>query len=106
MSQDNSSKNQKHWLYREENRKTLWKIQFGILILALLPEFFMHHHASFEAQGVHLDASPTFYAWYGFLTCAAMVVGAKLLGFILKRNDDYYDENDKDPDAKNNEQSR
>ena len=82
----------KHWLYREENRKTLWKIQFGILFLAILPDFFMHHHASFETQGIHLDASPFFYAWYGFLTCAAMVVAAKLLAVILKRKDDYYDE--------------
>jgi len=87
-----SQNKQKHWLYREENRRKLWMIQFGILILAILPEFFMHHHASFKDQGVSLDTTFGFYAWYGFLTCAAMVVGAKLLGIFLKRKDDYYDE--------------
>lgn len=87
-----SDNQQKHWLYREENRRKLWMFQFGILILALLPELFMHHHAHFEKQGIHIDASFGFYAWYGFLTCAAMVVGAKLLGVFLKRKDDYYDE--------------
>ncbi|MEB8434259.1 hypothetical protein OO007_18625 [Cocleimonas sp. KMM 6892] len=92
MSKNTSPEKQKHWLYREENRRTLWIIQFAILFIAILPEFFMHHHASFEAQGIHLDASPTFYAWYGFATCAAMVLGAKLLGYVLKRKDDYYDE--------------
>ena len=92
MSQNQNPKKQKHWLYREENRRKLWLIQFGVLFVAILPEFFMHHHASFETQGIHLDASPTFYAWYGFLTCAAMVLAAKLLGYVLKRKDDYYDD--------------
>lgn len=90
MSQKPNEK--KHWLYREENRRTLWLIQIGILFVAILPEFFMHHHAHFEAQGVHVDAEAGFYAWYGFATCAAMVIGAKLLGVFLKRKDDYYDE--------------
>ncbi len=83
---------QKHWLYREENRKKLWAIQFGILVLVMIPEFFVHHHAHFESQGVHVDASWGFYAWYGFATCAAMVVVAKLLGFVLKRKDTYYND--------------
>ena len=83
---------QKHWLYREENRKKLWVIQGILLVLVVLPEFFVHHHPHFEDKGIHIDASFGFFAWYGFLTCAAMVIGAKLLGFILKRKDDYYDE--------------
>jgi hypothetical protein len=90
MSQKPNEK--KHWLYREENRRTLWLIQIGILFVAILPEFFMHHHAYFEAQGINLDAKPGFYPWYGFATCAAMVIGAKLLGLVLKRKDDYYDD--------------
>ena len=92
MSQNQNPNKQKHWLYREENRGKLWIIQFSILLVAILPEFFMHHHASFEAQGIHLDASFGFYVWYGFLTCAAMVIVAKLLAVVLKRKDDYYDE--------------
>ena len=34
----------KHWLYRSENLPKLWFIQILILVLALLPEFFIHHH--------------------------------------------------------------
>ena len=90
MSQKPNEK--KHWLYREENRRTLWLIQIGILFVAILPEFFMHHHAHFESQGINVDAKAGFYPWYGFATCAAMVIGAKLLGVFLKRKDDYYDE--------------
>ncbi|OOZ75043.1 hypothetical protein BOW49_01120 [Solemya velum gill symbiont] len=82
----------KHRLYREENRIKLWLIQLLILALALLPEFFMHHHPHFEDQGMSIDASWGFFAWYGFLTCAAMVAAAKILGIFLKRKDTYYDE--------------
>jgi hypothetical protein len=39
-----------------------------------------------------LDTRIGFFAWYGFVTCAAMVVGAKVLGIFLKRPDDYYDD--------------
>ena len=87
-----SSENSKHWLYRKENRSKLWIAQAVILVLAVIPEFFIHHHPHFEDQGIHVDASFGFYAWYGFLTCAAMVVAAKLLGIFLKRKDTYYDE--------------
>lgn len=89
--QDDRSK-AKHWLYRPENLPKLWAVQVAILVLALIPEFFVHHHAHFEDQGILLDATFGFFAWYGFLTCVAMVVVAKLLGFLLKRKDTYYDE--------------
>jgi len=82
----------KHWLYRQSSRIKLWAIQIVILVLALIPEFFVHHHARFEQFGIHLDTSWGFHAWYGFLTCAAMVVGAKILGLFLKRKDTYYDD--------------
>ena len=87
-----SQEKQKHWLYREENRRKLWLIQMAILALAIIPEFFIHHHAYFEAQGIHVDARHGFYAWYGFTTCALMVIAAKILAVLLKRKDDYYDE--------------
>lgn len=62
-----------------------------ILLITILPEFFIHHHASFEDQGVHIDGSWGFYAWFAFMSCFVMVVLAKVLGIFLKRNQDYYD---------------
>lgn len=85
-------KGRKHWLYRSENLPKLWLIQILILVLALLPEFFLHHHPHFEESGFTLDGGFGFYAWYGFLTCAGMVALAKILGIFLKRKDTYYDE--------------
>ena len=81
-----------HWLYRPENRPKLWALLILILALALLPELFLHHHAHFPGLDFELDTRGGFFAWYGFVTCAAMVVGAKILGIFLKRPDDYYDE--------------
>lgn len=83
---------QKHWLYREKNHRTLWYILIGLMSLSLIPELFMHHHASFEDLGIHLDAQPGFYPWFGFVSCAIVVLFAKLFSFILKRKEDYYDE--------------
>ncbi len=87
-----SNENNKHWLYRNENLPKLWALLIIILILFLVPEFFMHHHPHFEDIGIHLDASWGFFGWYGFATCAAMVLGAKLLSLLLKRKDTYYDD--------------
>jgi len=81
-----------HWLYRPENRPKLWAVLMLILVLVLLPELFVHHHAHFQALGFMLDTRIGFFAWYGFITCAAMVVAAKVLGIFLKRPDDYYDD--------------
>ena len=89
--ENNTSEQSKHWLYRSENLPKLWAIQIAVLVLALIPEFFIHHHPHFEDSGVTIDASFGFYAWYGFLACAGMVALAKILGIFLKRKDDYYD---------------
>lgn len=83
---------QKHWLYRPENRIKIWGFQILLLLLALLPEFFIHRHAYFESLGITIDASWGFFAWYGFVTCLAMVVAAKVIGIFLKRGENYYDE--------------
>lgn len=86
-----------HWLYRKENLPKLWGVQLLLLVLVLVPEFFVHHHAPVAGRDAGMAGTWGFYAWYGFLACAAMVVAAKLLSFLLKRRDDYY-RNDQDDD--------
>ena len=54
--------------------KRSWMI-FGALLLATIAaEPFVHHHPSFG-----VDGSFGFHAWFGFLTCCAMVFVAKLM---------------------------
>ena len=89
---DEPGSGQKHWLYRAENLPKLWMLQILVLVLVLIPEFFVHHHPHFASDGFVLDASFGFYGWYGFLACAGMIAVAKVLGIFLKRKDTYYDE--------------
>ena len=76
-----------HWLVRPETIQKLWIVSSLILALTVFADFFIHHHGYFG-----VDDSFGFNAWYGLLTCAAMVFFAKLLGIFLKRRDDYYDD--------------
>lgn len=75
----------RHWLYRPENIRKLWRWGFGILAASVLVQLIFHVHGHFS-----LDDWFGFNAVYGFLTCAAMVLFAKLLGFFVKRDDTYY----------------
>ncbi len=75
----------KHWLVRPRTIRWLWG-GFGLILAGLvLGDFFVHGHASFG-----VDSTFAFYAWYGLVTCIAMVLFAKALGILLKRRDDYY----------------
>ncbi|MBT3905053.1 MAG: hypothetical protein HOB79_18545 [Rhodospirillaceae bacterium] len=82
-----SNAKEKHWLVRPKTIRGLWIV--GLLVLAALAmaDKYMHGHPSFG-----IDGTFGFYSWYGLVVCAAMVVFAKLLGFLLKRQDTYYDE--------------
>ncbi len=80
-------KPQQHWLVRPKTIRLLWAVLIVILALTLVANFFIHQHDYFG-----IEAGFGFYAWYGFITCVAMVVIAKVLGIFLKRKDSYYDE--------------
>ncbi|MCA9694549.1 MAG: hypothetical protein KC636_33535 [Myxococcales bacterium] len=76
-------------LEREHPRTVhaLWRWSPVVLLALALADLGVHHHEHFGVDGV-----PGFYSVYGFVTCVAMVLGAKLIvGAILKRKDTYYD---------------
>ena len=74
-----------HWLDHPENVKKLWRGFLAVLALTVIAEPFVHLHPHFEVESLF-----GFHAWYGFAACAAMIVGAKALGLVLKRPDTYY----------------
>ena len=78
---------QLHWLVKPSNIKILWRVGLFILAALVLSDLIIHTHSAFG-----IDGSFGFYSWYGLLTCFAMIVFAKLLGFFLKRKDTYYDD--------------
>lgn len=74
-----------HWLSRPETIRRIWLI-FGVLLaLTVLAEVVIDIKGYFGIDGWF-----GFGAAYGFVTCVIMVFGAKLLGLVLKRPDDYY----------------
>lgn len=75
-----------HWLVRESTIRLLWIVFVIVLAMTVLVDLFVEHHPYFG-----LDGSFGFGAWFGFVSCAAMIAFAKLLGAILKRRDTYYD---------------
>lgn len=82
------SDERKHWLVRPSSIRKLWWIFSGILTLSVVAQVLVHVHAYFSVDGWF-----GFYAAFGFISCVAMVIFAKVLGFLVKRPDDYYDEN-------------
>ena len=72
----------KHWLVRPETIRMLWLVFGGILALTVITGLFVEQYDHFG-----IEATFAFYAWYGFITCVGMVVGAKLLGIFLKRRE-------------------
>ncbi len=76
-----------HWLDQPENIRLVKRIGYLLLAFSVIAQVVVHMHSHFM-----IDSWFGFYAVYGFLTCVAMVLFAKLLGVWLKRPDDYYDD--------------
>ena len=65
----------------------IWKAFIAVLALTVAAQFFLEVHPHFGVEGLF-----AWYALYGFLACAALILVAKALGLFLKRRDDYYDD--------------
>ncbi len=87
MDPENKKPEVWNWFDHPQNIKRL-KIGFYILLaLLVLPDFFMHKHSLFSS----IETIPGFYALFGFISCVAIILISKLLGYMLKKNEDYYD---------------
>jgi hypothetical protein len=75
-----------HWLVRPATIRLLWVAFILVLAVLVALDLVVTHHPHFG-----LDGTFAFGAWYGFLSCIALVVLARALGAILKRPDTYYD---------------
>jgi sterol desaturase/sphingolipid hydroxylase (fatty acid hydroxylase superfamily) len=79
------------WLARPSTIRLLWWVFAVVLAVSVAVQLM------FKVKGYFgVDGWLGFGAVYGFLACLAMVLFAKLLGWFLKRNEDYYRERDRD----------
>ena len=82
----NERQQQDHWLARPTTIKLLWKVFIAVLVALVLAQAFIYVKGYFGVDGWF-----GFGAAFGFLSCLAMVLFAKVLGYGLKRPEDYYD---------------
>jgi hypothetical protein len=75
-----------HWLTRPKTIRRLWIAFIVVLAGLVLLDIVVLHDTHF-----YLETIFGFGAWFGFLTCIALIVFAKALGVFLKRTDTYYD---------------
>ena len=80
-----------HWLARPSTIRLLWRIFAAVLVMLVAAQAFVYVKGYFGVDGVF-----GFGAVFGFLSCLAMVLFAKGLGYALKRGEDYYDADDDD----------
>ena len=80
-----------HWLARPTTIKLLWRVFAAVLALTVLAQLVIGVKGYFGVDGWF-----AFGAAFGFLSCLAMVLVAKGLGFVLKRGEDYYESEEDD----------
>ncbi len=85
-SRETHASNESAWLSRPKTIRLLWWVFAAVLAATLVAQLAVDMHPHFGADGWF-----GFNAVYGFLSCVAMVLLAKVLGWVLKRPDTYYD---------------
>ena len=76
----------KGWFDDPRHVKIFLRAFFASLAVLLIIDFFVGKHGYF-----HWEESPDFFAAYGFISCVALVLVAKILRILIKRDEDYYD---------------
>ncbi|MBE0596047.1 MAG: hypothetical protein IH614_02115 [Desulfuromonadales bacterium] len=75
------------WFDHPQNLRRLRIGFYLVLALLVLADLFLHKHVLFYRP----EAWPGFYAAFGFIACVAIILISKLLGYVLKRKEDYYE---------------
>lgn len=74
-----------HWLTRPATVRVLWGVFALVLSTTVAIQRFVPVKATFG-----LDGTFAFAAWFGFAACLLMVLLARVLGWLVKRPEDYY----------------
>ena len=81
-----------HWLVRPSTIRRIWQISIVVLTALVLLQLVIKVKGYFG-----VDSWPAFGAVFGFASCVLMVLVAKVLGWVLKRPEDYYLEDEDRP---------
>jgi len=71
---------------KPENVKKLLTTFYISLVVLLIVDFFVHKHGDFPWEDI-----PDFFAVYGFVSCVTLIFIAKVLRWLIKRDENYYE---------------
>lgn len=74
------------WIERKPTVTWIYRSVWIVCIALGFADFFYHKHTVYR-----IEEFPAFYGLYGFIVCVGLVLGAKELRKLLKRDEDYYD---------------
>jgi hypothetical protein len=74
------------WADRPRNQQLIRRIIYAACALLVVADFVVHRHISTPIERV-----PAFYAMYGFAALVGVVLAAKGLRLLVKRDEEYYD---------------
>ena len=75
-----------YWLDQPRNVNKIVHSLYAICAALFLADLFYHKHGHFE-----FERWLGFFGWFGFVSCVGLVLMAKFLRVLLKREEDYYD---------------
>jgi hypothetical protein len=78
---------EQHWLTRPGTIRKLWRLSIAALGAIVLGGLLVPREAHFDVERLF-----GFYAWFGFVACAVLIIVAKGIGVLLKRPDTYYED--------------
>lgn len=79
------SPEKKYWLDKPDNVNRLVYVLYAVCAVLILLDFLYHKHVNFPFEGWF-----GFFSWFGFIACVVLVLLAKKMRKIVKRDEDYY----------------
>jgi uncharacterized membrane protein len=92
MAKPNSPEHKSGWLDIPKNVDKIWYALLALCAFTVLVDLFYHKHVEYAVE----DLIPGMYGWFALASCLVLVLLAKVLRIVVRRKEDYYDEDGHD----------
>ena len=89
-SEEKQAPEKSHWLDAPRNVNKIVFALYAVCALLVLADLFYHKHIQNESY--NFENWFGFFGFFGFVGCIGLVLAAKLMRVVLKRDEDYYDD--------------